>query len=136
MGHLGAVWGEQNFDQRVVGILLAILGRLGTVLGEQNLDQRVAEILLAISGRSWAILGRSHGTKVGPNLSPSEPKSATVGPSWPEASILIRFGEPPGPRKAMNFIEPSSKTTVLQLPAGSSYSNPLGHPLGALLATR
>ena len=31
-------------------------------------------------------------------------------------------------------MELSSKIKVLQLPAGSSYSNPLGHPLGALLA--
>ena len=42
--------------------------------------------------------------------------------------------EPPGPRQSLKFIELSSKIKVSPLSAGSSYSNPLGHPLGALLA--
>ena len=42
--------------------------------------------------------------------------------------------EPPGPQKSLKFIELLSKIKVSPLSAGSSYSNPLGHPLDALLA--
>ena len=41
---------------------------------------------------------------------------------------------PPGPQKSLKCIELPSKNKVLPLPVWSSYSNPLGHPLGTLLA--
>ena len=40
----------------------------------------------------------------------------------------------PGVQKSLKFIKLSSKIKVSPLSVGSSYSNPLGHPLGALLA--
>ena len=48
--------------------------------------------------------------------------------------MLVPRRSPRGLKRSLKFIELSSKIKVSPLPAGSSYSNPLGHALGALLA--